>query len=226
MSYPISASISSSAAAKLVITGDISLDTQWPDLQADTVLFELCKLSADDLLFLADQSSYCEIADIRGVPQFGKIETLFNVPSCFSELGISSVDYVQLGLFLKKDVTSSLNANRKFGENHGKAASFLGIVNCINSRFIPSSLTFAFCALDQKMQNEVIKRLLFRLPIIQILLRAAKDLEISGYAPMALLKESTKKRRGQSVRAILSFINTLNNPALSSRINNIVWKTE
>lgn len=166
------------------------------------------------------------VADVKNIPQFGKIETILNVPSYFVSNGNCCVDYPQLGFFLKPDVTATLVANTKFGENHGKAASILGITNCIHKRIVPSALTYTFASLEHDKKEEIIKRLLFRIPVVQIILFSAKSGKVNGYDSMSQLKESTKHRRSQCLRAIFKMLKEYDNTDLSARIDNIVWEDE
>jgi len=52
---------------------------------------------------------YGLIADIKNIPQFGKCDTIIQVPRLIVKAVIGSVDYPQLGFFLKQDITASLN---------------------------------------------------------------------------------------------------------------------
>lgn len=223
MKYSIEASITPMAAAKLLLSGDMELTRKWPTTTARAVLEDLLMLSIDEVLQIIDVHKYGAVADIKYVPQFGKIDSLIAVPYYFTDSGQSSADYAQLGFYLKKDASAKLDANIKFGENHGKGAALLGIVNCIDKRIVPSSISTAFCSLSHDQQVEVIMRLLFRIPVVQIILHEAKDEQISGYAPLSQFKESTMHRRGQCLRAIFKTMGKYGHPNLNLRISNINW---
>lgn len=225
MAYPIRASITPKAAAKIIISGELDLDEQWGIDEATLVLDEIAALQVSECLSVVDSHMHCKTADVKYIPQFGKIEKIMEVPLCFKEMGTSSVDYPQLGFFLKKDVMAKLDANTKFGENYGKGAAMLGLVNCKSNRIVPSCLTQAYCELPYDKQKNLIQKLYFRIPIIQILLSASKYGETNGFSPMTLLKESTKKRRGQSVRGILGVLKELGSSELTERIDKIIWET-
>lgn len=226
MDFSVQASITPSAAAKLLISGEIDIEGAWTATASQKVLDELLALSIDDILKIIDCHHYGLVADIKNIPQFGKIETILNVPSYFVDTGNCCADYPQLGFFLKPDVTATLAANTKFGENHGKAASILGIANCVHKRIIPSALTYIFANLEHDQKEEIIKRLLFRIPIVQIILFSAKSGKVNGYDPMSQLMESTKRRRSQCLRAIFRILKEYNNTDLTARIDNIVWEDE
>lgn len=224
MGYMVEAAITPSAAAKLLISGEIDISTNWTLNTAKRVLDELLLMSIDDFINIVDLNSYGDIADIKAIPQFGKIDTVMRVPSFFVQKGETCTDYPQMGFFLKEDINATLLAKTKFGENHGKAASILGIARCVDRRICPSALSRAFCSYSREQQRELVVRLFFRIPIIQILLKASAQLQVNGYAPMAQLKKSTMRRRSQCLRAILRTLGEYQNQNLNERIANIVWE--
>lgn len=224
MGFSIKAAITPKAAARLLISGEIDLNERWTIDDAQSVFDELLEMSIDDLLQIVDSHRYGDIADIKLIPQFGKIETLLKVPSCFADNSISSLDYPQLGFYLKNDIDASLAANTKFGETHGKATSILGITSCVNKRIISSALTFAFLTYDSNQKTQIIKRLFFRIPVVQIILKKAAHGQFNGHLPMAHLKESTMHRRSQCLRAIFKWLMEFQNDNLSARIGNIIWE--
>ena len=220
----INVSITPKAAAKLVLSGEIDLSERWGAVAAQEVLLAISKLSIEDILEIIDSNPYGNVADVKKIPQFGKLDTILKVPAIFFEKGLLCIDYPQLGFYLKRDVNATLVANTKFGENHGKVASVLGLIGCVDKRFVLSALTEAFYTADDELKQRVLNRLWFRIPIVQILLKLAKDKVVSGYSPMEQLKESTMYRRGRSVHGILNWLKTYNNDDLSRRIENVIWE--
>lgn len=223
MKYSLKTSITSSAGAKLLLSNEICLKETWPLPSAKAVLNELLLLQIRDFLILVDNHRYGCAVNVQCIPQFGKIENLAKVPYYFVETGEERTDYAQLGFYLKKDVHAKLNSNIKFGENHGKGAALLGLVNCINSRITPSSLSRAFCTYPYKTQEEIIMRLFFRIPIVQIILKEASYRKINGYSPMEGMKKSTMRRRGQCLRSIFKMMQSFQSSDLDMRIKNILW---
>lgn len=219
----VCAAVTPRAAARLLLSGEIDLTEQWPDRTAGAVLEQLLLLPAAELLWMVDRSPYGAVADVKDIPQFGRLETLERVPDYFAETGQSCVDYAQLGFFLKKDVEAKLQANVKFGENHGKGAALLGLVNCVSARFVPSALSKAFCALPPDQRDAVTCRLLFRIPIVQTVLKAAGEGAVNGFSPMVQLSRSTMRRRGQSMRTIFEAMERIEDIGLSARLRRIYW---
>lgn len=224
MNFAVNAAITPRAAAKLLISCDINLSDEWPKNSVRMVFEELLSLPIGDILTIIDNNPHGETADVKYIPQFGKTSMVAKVPCYFAQKGQLCADYPQMGLFLKGDPTATLAANTKFGENHGKAAAILGIANCTNKRIVPSSLSAEFCCLDDRIKIAIIKKLLFRIPIIQVLLKASASGKVNGYYPMHELQDSTMRRRGQCLRAIFRLLKEYDDADLNARIDNILWE--
>lgn len=223
MKYCLTVNVTPEAVAKLLLTREMDLTNSMCNIQIGKVWDCLLSMNPEDILHVIDCNKLSNIANVKYIPQFGKLETLRKVPYYFFDTGNVCADYSQLGFYLKHDLSSSLGANVKFGENHGKGASLLGIVNCVETKIVPSILTDSFCQLSLEEQEKILIVLLFRVPIIQILLQNAKNRSISVYEPLILLSESTQRRRAQCIKAILKIIRTLNSKEINERLDNIIF---
>ena len=222
----VNVSVTARAAARLLLSGEMDLTGHWPDRMAEEVLEKLLRLPVEELIEVADWSPCGMVADVKEIPQFAKIEMVEKVPAYFTQTGQPSVDYAQLGFYLRGDQAAKLDAKIKFGENHGKGAALLGLAVCTNARIRPSSLSGVFAALPPERQRALSRRLLFRIPTVQILLRSAGQGRVNGFAPLVQLSWSTMKRRSQSVKRIFQELERLENPALCARIERIYWDEE
>lgn len=217
----INVSATDKGVAKLVLLGDLDLTKEWGIDKSEKVLYAFRNLDMREVLGLIDSTPERTIeADF--IPQFGSKESLMKVPMLVLNSG--RLNYGQLGFALKQDLDSSITANIKFGENHGKGASLLGLVNCSKGTFTPSSLTNGFVLInDYSVKEEIVIKLFLRIPIIQELLKKAKDETINGFSEMEVLTLSTKKRRGQCIRAIIKDLYSLGDIHLNKRLDNIFW---
>lgn len=227
MKFSINAYITVEAAARLLITANLDLLCKWTDKQAKRVLNELLNIKMDDIINIIDADSKVHIHEINSsnIPQFGKIETVICVPNVIIEDKITNLDYVQMGFYLKKDPNASMLSNQKFGENHGKIAAQLGLINCIEQRFFPSTITEVFInSYTIEEQRKIVNRLFVRIPIVKILLQESKYRIVNGYDYMIGLTHSTQERRGSSLRTIFEAMNDEDSKVMKERIKNIVWK--
>lgn len=220
----VTTSITPHAAAKLLISNEIDIAADIPHDLALRILDELLGMTIEECLSIVDFNNYGDVADVKYIPQFGKTETLLRVPYYFIEKGQTCVDYPQLGFYLKSDINATLVANTKYGENHGKMMALLGLTNCVNKRIVPSAFTSAFCSYDADKQYEIILKLFFRIPVVQIILKAASINQFNGYLPMRALMDSTRRRRAYCLRAIFKLLSSYDNDELNYRINNIIWE--
>ncbi len=223
MKYSIKAAITPEAAAKLIITNDIDLSESWSYEQSREIIDSILQLKVSEILQIIDEKEFCFL-DTNDIPQFGSIESIERVPFILSDTGIRYLSYAQLGYYLKQDVNAKLEANIKFGENHGKGASLVGIARCVDGQISCSSLSIGFCKVtDPNLRKAVIVRLYFRIPIVQQILRHAAIEKYNGYDSMVFFTESTKKRRSQCLRKIFVSLKQLQDQSLDRRLNNIFW---
>lgn len=226
MSYSIPAKMTPRAAAQQVILNQIDLSEKWDDTCVNDVFGALLKLSITDVLGLVDISD-TSFLSVGNIPQFGSIETLIRVPAVVKkDISLDGVSYASLGFGLKSDIEASLDANVKFGETHGKGAALLGLVSLKDNHFFPSSFTASFCDLSEGQKHELAYILLFRIPIVQAILRGAGHSTVNGYDFMQGMTVSTKKRRAQCLRAIFKVLGSFNDRQLCHRINNVLWDIE
>ena len=227
MPYSIPANITPRAAAKLIILNELDLTKSLTVAEARSVLDALLDLTIPEILDLIDSSDPGFLSTDE-IPQFGSIASLIRVPQIvLQDSPFDGLTYAQLGFLLKNDVNAKLEANIKFGENHGKAASLLGLISMEKKRFKSSSLSAAFCGLAETSEKiKLIQILFFRIPIVQLTLKQAEGGRVNGYNNMTELTVSTKKRRGQCLRNIFREFSELNVDLLSQRINNIYWTAD
>lgn len=224
MKYSVQAAITPEAAAKLIITNEIDLSESWSYEQSNAVVNSLLQLEVDDIIHIIDGKEDTFL-DTDKIPQFGSIDSIEKVPFVISNTGIRYLSYAQLGYYLKLDVNAKMEANIKFGENHGKGAALIGLAECENSKFSCSSLSIGFCKLDdQNDRRKLIIKLYFRIPIVQMILRHSAKGKYNGYDTMNSFSESTKKRRGQCLRKIFKSFRELNNTELNHRLENVYWE--
>ena len=227
LDYTINASITPMAAVRLLVMNEIAVDGYWQNKQAENLLTEFGNTSISEFLRIIDFIEPQAQVDSSTLPQFGSLETLIRVPEIMISTGLDGLSYTQLGFYLKGDVNAKQSANAKYGETHGKGACQLGFAGCQKSKIHFGSLTNAFHAIsDENEKLRLSKLLCFRIPIIQTLLNKARNQKTNGFSPMSHLEKSTQIRRAICVKMILRELQTLQDPELSKRINNIYWDIE
>ena len=188
------------------------------------LLQEVSNVSFDDLLTLIDSFDTSTMLSSYDVPQFSNIDAIDRVAVIFVSSGLPSFKAEQLGYYLLHHDDATPEANRKYGENHGKAADLLGLA-CFAKDYFPSVLTAAYISIKPlSLQTEIRAKLLLRLKVVQYLLQRSKCEYINGYDCLRHLARSTMVRRGQSLRRIFQVLASRGNISLQQRANNIYWE--
>lgn len=227
LDYTINAKITPMAAVRLMVMNEIDIGGYWQTKQAENFLTDLLNTDIADFLRIIDFVEPQAQIDSSTLPQFGSLETLIRIPEIMISTGLDGLSYRQLGFFLKGDVNAKQSANAKYGETHGKGVCQLGLAVCHKSKVHFGSLTSAFHTISDKNEKlRLCKLLCFRIPIIQTLLNLARNEKVNGFFPMSHLEKSTQNRRAICIKMILREMQTLQDPILSKRINNIYWDIE
>ena len=88
-------------------------------------------------------------------------------------------------------------------------------------------MTSAFYSIaDINTKLVIVRKLCFRIPIIQALLNSARYGKVNGYSLMTHLEKSTQIRRAICAKMILRELETFQDPELSRRIRNVSWELE
>lgn len=217
--------VDQSNAIELFFSNKIILNDSWPDTQAQDFLNLIKKLSYEDILRITDSFDYSQPLDSNFVPQFADMEAVDNATLAIGNSGKPVLNYEELGYFLIRE-NRKIGAYRKYGENHGKGASLLGLALYQPGKFSKSCLTDAFNHLQSNDEKSAIRtRLFLRIPFIQKALYCAKNERFNAYDLIRMFTIETMERRGQSPRKIFKELQKCNCLELNRRINNIYWDT-
>lgn len=105
--------------------------------------------------------------------------------------------------------TKSDGAAEKYGQNHGNLAMQLGLAATAKMErktvYCPTPLTAKYCQLDQTKKMELLQRLCFRIPIIQIAVTSETPIITIDECLQKILAKSTFMRRRSNVLEVLAF---------------------
>lgn len=144
------------------------------------------------------------------IPQFSNMSDAYlNVPDILGKSGID-MTYDELGIYLDNGKEKNEAARRKYGENHSKLAALLDLIVIMapNNVFKASISVFGkeFNKRSEDDKKKIIARLLFRIPIIQTILRKAISAEVDIEEELVGLSLQTRKRRKTNITSIIKFI--------------------
>lgn len=142
------------------------------------------------------------------IPQFSNFATaVIYLPELLLN-SESQLTYREMGYSLFSD-TKSDGAAEKYGQNHGSLAIQLGLAStrkvCRKNVFCPTPLTVAYCQLDYTSKMELLQRLCFRIPIIQLAASSELPAEVIDECLQKNLAKSTYIRRKSNVLEVLAF---------------------
>ena len=189
-------------------------------------LFDLINDSSfDDLLDAIDASDPLSITK-NNIPQFSGLDTA--IVYSMNELR-QPLTYKELGEKLPGRTSESDNAKTKYGENHAKLLALLDLVY-VNSDTRPSTVVLSpvgkiVVELPNYKRLEIITKLILRIPIIQNVLRDAKNGSIVLADYLSVLEESTLIRRTGNVADLIDLLKG-KTTEMDRRIDNIAVRTQ
>lgn len=170
------------------------------------------------------RSEFCDITT-KNIPQFSDIQSIDKVLNIVESSVDGKLAYRNIGYFFNKD--ASEGAQHKYGENHYKLASSIGLVT-VEKPYSVTPLYYAYLLSERTQKKEIIAKLLLNIPIIQkILIESEKS---SYNVPDLLyqyLSKSTARRRGSSIKQVINSICDIMPETERAIIkNNIEWRYE
>ena len=155
------------------------------------------------------------------IPEFSRLLEIDNVLSSLIETGMEFPGYLELGqAFAKAEKGPAL---RKYGENHYKLTALLGLA----TRTFPMRVTELgrqYHKLDEDCKDELLARLILRIPIIQQLLIMAKDEYVNVDSVFAdYLAPSTVNRRTSSTRNLVNVLARHKSSTVRERADKLLW---
>lgn len=169
--------------------------------------------------FIDDNDMLIDAMNSKNIPQFSDINYVDTILSTVKTN--PDGDYELFGYFYKKDANEG--AHRKYGENHYKTASLMGLVTQ-KSPFCVTYFGESYIKLSEKEKLLIRPKLYMRIPIIQ---KVMSDSLYGKAYPMELMRtclsESTVIRRRSNVRAMVKEICGLCNDGINL-FDKFIWE--
>lgn len=196
------------------------------DEQLETVairLFEILKKTRieDIIQMIESNRNYIHGITAANIPQFSNVNLINDVLRFC--VGAPKISFELVGYFLNKN--STVVAQKKYGENHYKLASLIGLVKPPPIYGITFLGKHYFKLID-KDQRIIRSRLFLLVPIVQTVLVDAKYNEVVVYDKLCeYLSSTTADRRKSNIRVIIDEIceNIDDINLLAKYGENLVW---
>ena len=217
--------VSPETAVEMFFLNKLDLSMPWQNNQPERFLDLLTAFNISEILSIIDSADHTALLASEEIPQFAEAPNVIDsVVSTICNCGKDSVGYEDLGYYLIREDRKTLTY-RKYGENYGKGATYLGLLCKSPGSFKESALSRAYIEHVPSDQRQAFQtKMLLRIPLIQELLWRAKDAKYNGYDSMRMFSMSTMIRRGQCPRWMLPALRRLKCKELDRRIDNIFWQ--
>jgi|LAHS01.1.fsa_nt_gb hypothetical protein len=138
------------------------------------------------------------------------------------EAGDKGMNYDQVGALLLNDgVERNKNALIKYGENHAKASSILGLTQCKDRYYFLSCLGYVFNGLSDGEKGLLISRLSLRDKLVQKTISLANNGPIDLKDELNFLSPTTFVRRRCNILKLFRNVYDHSNPSFFALFNNI-----
>ena len=203
MKSTIEVNVKPNIAAKLFMIRAIESNTIMTSEECERMINCVLDIDIDELLDLIDSTKIGFEMQISDIPQFGSLDSVKNVPILIMQDRKRELNYAQLGYKLREGKKASVQADTKYGENNGKGATMIGVVDYFDGKIRSSHITEYFVELSDDKKDLLVRKLFLRMPIIQLLIKSAKDEAINGFVFLKMLSETTKNRRATCLKMIM-----------------------
>lgn len=177
----------------------------------------LLKYSLEEIINLLKKADIIEKVTPENIPQISQFGGVRKTVEILIESEEKDMGFNELGYYLKYDDNPDDKNNvalKKYGENHSKLATLLDLVTIHkrghNSYINVSALGKQFYNLDEETKNNIIVKLLLRIPIIKNCVLSDFD-ESKISRDIEILSKSTQKRRKGNITDMVNMIKSLLN---------------
>lgn len=200
-------------------------DYIFPEEDVRGYIAEINALSCETLVYGILHSISNETITAADIFQFSKFEDCTcNISRLLKEKNNPGVKAAEMGKLLLDDGEArKAGAYRKYGENHLKAATLLGLVWKYYDTYYLSCLGYVYDSLDKNEQKKLIVRLLLRNNLIKRILRASDKGKLNMRQFCYMLSDSTYVRRRSNLRTILKLLRDSEEYDFDNMLDNLIW---
>lgn len=186
---------------------------------AENMIKHISDMCSEDIIdFIDDNDELIATMNPKNIPQFSDINYVNTILSAVKTN--PDGDYELFGYYYKKDAKEG--AHRKYGENHYKIASMMGLV----TRNAPFRITYigeCYMKLSKREKLLIRPKLYLKIPIIQRVMAGSLYGNVYPTELMrTCLSESTVIRRRSNVRAMVKEICDICNDSVNL-FDRFIW---
>lgn len=158
---------------------------------------QILKIIADDYVpTTIDKKDISQFSDFK--------DAYYQVPYLLKNCGLTDVDYSQMGYLLRDNKRKEI-ADKKYGENHIKTASQLGLCRFEKCRANKNAFGCLFIEMSEMERNKILPKLCLYIPYIQYYFMFGATDEVRDNL-LSILSPTTQARRRSNVNTIIQTI--------------------
>lgn len=193
---------------------------------ANDLLSALRDVTIGEIFSIIDHAKALRAVEVSTISQFSTLDNAtYNLLAALVDK--PKMTFREIGTVLDNGASKSEVAQRKYGENHSKLAAVLDLV-WINDSPDGKVVTLSpvgrqLLSMKREDQRAIIQRLFFRIPVIQHLFKetSKNEIFIREKLKAANLKDSTNKRRRDSIFLIVQEIGASTEEGVYERVSKI-----
>ena len=175
------------------------------ETKSSILLDVLKKYECSDMLNIIADGFVRFVIEKKDISQFSDFkDAYYKVPHMLQNCGIKDVDYSKMGYLLRDEKRKEI-ADKKYGENHIKMASQLGLCRFEKCRANANALGNLFIKLDESTRRNILPKLCLYIPYIQnYFMDGATD--EAREKILSILSKTTQVRRRSNVNTIIQTV--------------------
>lgn len=121
-----------------------------------------------------------------------------------AEVNNPGLKHVEVGkLLLDDSIERNEGAYTKYGENHAKTGTAIGLIQELSKTYFLSSLGMIYPKLDEKEREQLLTRLILRNSFVDRIIQTTYDRKMNLRQMLYMLSSSTFTRRSSNIKRIL-----------------------
>lgn len=170
----------------------------------------------------SSESEYITSADIFQFSNFN--DCTLKICSTLKANENPGVKALDMGKLLLDDGKSRKEgAYTKYGENHLKAATLLGLMWKYYDTYYLTCLGYVYDTLNELEQNRLLTRLILRNNLVKRIIRATYKGNLNMRQFCYMLSDSTYVRRRSNIKSILLYLKNSDEYDFSTMFDKIIW---
>lgn len=138
------------------------------------------------------------------IPQYSSLFDCFLLVDKLIRSGLNGISYSQAG-FLLRISQRKRDTDCKYGKNHAKCASLMGLCLVENGKVWRNSFTYAHEMLDDSIKESLMPKLCRGIKVIRGYFQHNES-DIFIHNAMSCLSESTQKRRSHNIIRLINVV--------------------